>query len=50
LVTIIKAPNYIIDELGVIRNKKTNKIMKSYVDQLGYEQIVLRVDKKTKTF
>lgn len=50
MVTIIKAPNYTIDKLGVIRNKKTNKIMKSYVDQLGYEQIVLRVDKQPKHF
>ena len=47
MVTIIhKAPNYTIDELGVVRNKKTNRVIKSYIDQLGYEQIVLRVNKK----
>ena len=48
---IIKsAPNYQINELGEIFNIKRNKIVKPYVDQLGYYQITLRVNKIAKHF
>ena len=48
--TIKSAPNYQINENGEIFNIKRQKIVKSYVDQLGYYQITLRVNKKAKHF
>lgn len=48
---IIKsAPNYEINESGEVFNIKRNKIVKPYVDQLGYYQITLRVNKIAKHF
>ena len=48
--TIKSAPNYKINKNGEIFNIKRNKIVKPYVDQLGYYQITLKVNKKSKHF
>jgi len=48
-VQIEKAPNYYIDENSVITNE-IGKVINPYKDQLGYQQITLRVNKKPKHF
>lgn len=34
-------PNYEIDEHGIVRNKKTKKILKQHVDKDGYYRVML---------
>jgi hypothetical protein len=43
-------PNYEISNLGNVKNKKTNKILKSQINLHGYYQIRLFKNKKVKTF
>ncbi|WP_052076859.1 HNH endonuclease [Veillonella montpellierensis] len=47
---IKKAPNYAVDENGNIFNIKTGKEITPYVDQLGYCQVILRVNKMPKHY
>jgi hypothetical protein len=48
---INKAPNYSIDEHGIIINRTTAREMKiNYTTKRGYPTICLSVDKKPKTF
>lgn len=48
---INKAPNYSIDEIGVILNRETGRKMKiNYSASRGYPTICLIVDGKPKTF
>ena len=46
---IEKAPNYYIDETSKITNK-LGKTINPYKDQLGYQQVTLRVNNKRKHF
>lgn len=39
--TIIKYPNYLVSNLGNIKNKKTGRILKYYVKPNGYKQVQL---------
>lgn len=42
--------NYEVSSLGRIKNKTTNKIRRTSINNKGYEQIIVYIDKKPKTF
>ena len=43
---INEAPNYLINEYGVIKNSLTNRIMKQRISYKGYALIKLNIEKK----
>lgn len=44
--TIIEAPNYEVSNLGRIRNKKLNRYVRTFINNSGYIQVVLRKDNR----
>ena len=42
--------NYEVSNLGKIKNKKTGRIRKTSINNKGYEQFIVYIDKKPKTF
>lgn len=47
---IDEAPNYEVSNLGRVRNIKKNKIMKPFMNNSGYYQVVLRGKEKTSLY
>lgn len=43
-------PNYEVSTLGKIRNIKTKRVRKTTINNKGYEQFIVYIDKKPKSF
>ena len=48
--TMKEHSNYEISNCGKVRNKKTGRIRKTTINNKGYEQIIVYINKKPKTY